>query len=33
MTDEKETYAGEFMDTPHMAPEAIAARKKRNVWQ
>jgi hypothetical protein len=32
MTDEKEPYAGEFMDAPHMAPEAIAARKKRNVW-
>tara|TARA_R110000787_G_scaffold37097_1_gene94497 strand:+ start:389 stop:697 length:309 start_codon:yes stop_codon:yes gene_type:complete len=32
MTDEKEPYAGEFSDTPHMAPEAIAARKKRNVW-
>jgi hypothetical protein len=32
MTDEKEPYAGEFMDAPHIAPESIAARKKRNVW-
>ncbi|MFT5775319.1 hypothetical protein [Hyphomonas sp.] len=32
MTDEKEPYAGEFMDAPRMAPEAIAARKRRNFW-
>ena len=32
MTDEKEPYAGEFLNAPLLDPAAIAARKKRNVW-
>lgn len=32
MTDEKEPYAGEFINAPRLEPAAIAARKKRNIW-
>jgi len=32
MADDKEPYAGEFIPSARLDPEALAARKKRNVW-
>jgi hypothetical protein len=32
MVDAKEPYAGEFTPAASLDPEALAARKKRNVW-
>tara|TARA_R110002020_G_scaffold224599_2_gene434380 strand:+ start:1410 stop:1736 length:327 start_codon:yes stop_codon:yes gene_type:complete len=32
MTDSKQPYEGEFIPAAHLMPEAVAARKKRNLW-
>ncbi|WP_341197662.1 hypothetical protein [Hyphomonas chukchiensis] len=32
MTNSKEPYEGEFIPAAHLTPEAVAARKKRNLW-
>ncbi|KCZ93879.1 hypothetical protein [Hyphomonas johnsonii] len=32
MTEKPDPYPGEFTTAPQMDPEAIRARKKRNVW-
>ncbi|MBU1288141.1 MAG: hypothetical protein KJ871_10490 [Alphaproteobacteria bacterium] len=32
MTDSKKPYEGEFIPAAHLTPEAVAARKKRNIW-
>ena len=32
MSDSKQPYEGEFIPAAHLTPEAVAARKKRNLW-
>lgn len=32
MVDEKKPYAGEFTPAARLEPEALVARKRRNIW-